>query len=59
MALQVVPLREGHLEDAAGLVGARHRKFLDQMPLLPPQYGETTTLLPLLRGIFKAGPAGP
>lgn len=56
MTLQVVPLREAHLEDAAALASARYRGFRDRLPLLPPQYAEAAAVLPLLRDMTRSNP---
>ncbi len=56
MTLEIVPLGEEHLKDAAALASSRYRGFRDQIPLLPPRYAEVSTLLPLLHDIVGAGP---
>ena len=56
MSLEVVPLGEEHLEDAAALASSRYNGLREQVSSLPPRYGEVSTLLPLLRDIAGAGP---
>lgn len=56
MVLEVVPLAEEHLEDAAALASSRYKELLVEIPLLPPRYAEVDTLLPLLRKIVGEGP---
>jgi len=51
MSLQVVSLREEHLEDAAALVSARYRALRKRVPLLPSRYEEASTILGMLRGL--------
>jgi GNAT superfamily N-acetyltransferase len=57
VAIEVVPLEEGHLEDAAALVMRRYKDLRRQVPLLPRRYTEVGTILPLLREVVGAGPA--
>jgi len=54
--IEVVPLGEKHLEDAAVLAGGRYEALREQVSSLPPRYAEVTTLLPLLCDIAGAGP---
>jgi GNAT superfamily N-acetyltransferase len=56
MSIQVVPLKEEHLTDAAALVSRRYQGLRTQVPTLPPRYAEIDTLLPLLRDITAPGP---
>ncbi|MDY7041925.1 MAG: hypothetical protein SVX38_13795, partial [Chloroflexota bacterium] len=56
MSLEIVPLEEEHLEDAAALAGSRYEGLREQVPSLPPRYAKVSTLLPLLRDIAGAGP---
>ena len=56
MPMQVVPLGEEHLQDAAALVSRRYQRLREQVPSLPPRYAETSILLPMLRDIAGAGP---
>lgn len=54
--MEVVPLKEKHLQDAAALVSRRYQGLREQVPSLPPRYAEVSTLLPMLRDIAGAGP---
>ena len=56
MQLEIVPLRKEHLEGAVTLASIRYQGFHAQMPLLPPQYADASTLMHLLNGIVSAGP---
>jgi hypothetical protein len=56
--LNVVPLKEEHLEDAAALVSNRYIKLYEQIPDLPHQYREVSILLPLLENILQTNPPG-
>jgi hypothetical protein len=51
MSIEVVPLEEGHLEDAAALVTHRCRGLRQQVGFLPRRYAEASTILPLLRQV--------
>jgi GNAT superfamily N-acetyltransferase len=55
-SLEVVPLREAHLADAAALVRRRYRALRNTVPALPPRYAELETWLPRLRELADAGP---
>jgi GNAT superfamily N-acetyltransferase len=57
MAYDIVPFTEYHLEDAALLVSRRYRAMHKVEPLLPAQYAQTDTLLPLIKHACAAGPA--
>ena len=56
MSIEVIPLREEHLQDAAALVSRRYQGLRELVPSLPPRYAEVSTLLPMLRDIAGAGP---
>lgn len=56
MSYQAVHLEDKHLEDAARLVGQRYAKLRQEIPIMPPQYSEIDTLLPLLTEVLAAGP---
>ncbi len=56
MKYQPVRLEHKHLEDAARLVSRRYAILHRGIPILPPQYTEIETLLPLLTDILTAGP---
>ena len=56
MPLEIVPLRDGHLEDAAALVTARYRALREDVPSLPSRYEDVTSILPLLRDLAGQAP---
>jgi len=56
--LQVTPLKNEYLEDAASLVSKRYKQLREQVPLLPSRYEEVDTLLPQLRNILNASGIG-
>ena len=56
MRYQAVRLEHKHLEEAARLVSRRYAKLHRDIPILPTQYTEIDTLLPLLTDILTAGP---
>ncbi len=56
--LNITSLEEAHLEDAATLVSHRYQRLRANQPLLPRQYAEVDTLLPLLRHILHASGTG-
>lgn len=53
MPLQIVPLQEQHLEDAAALVCSRYKTFRWQLPVLPPRYELSENILPLLQELAR------
>jgi hypothetical protein len=56
MSIEVVPLGEEHLEDAAALVASRYQGLRQRVAFLPSRCADVDTLLPLLREIAGAGP---
>ena len=56
MSLEVVPLEEKHLEDAATLVSRRYQGLCQQVGSLPDRYAKVSTVLDLLQDIVNAGP---
>ena len=56
--LEIIPLKEEHLEDAARLVSQRYVKLLEQVPLLPKRYADVSVLLPLLHDILHSSGCG-
>ncbi len=56
--MNIVPLEEQHLEDAAILVSNRYRRLLTQVPQLPHCYADVTMLLPLLHNILNTSGIG-
>ena len=58
MMLEIIPLQEEHLEDAAALVCSRYKDLREGDPLLPYQYQEPQSILPLLHNIMMADVPG-
>ena len=56
MPLEIVPLRDEHLEDAAALVTARYRALRERAPSLPPRYEDVGSILPPLRDLAGQAP---
>jgi GNAT superfamily N-acetyltransferase len=56
--LQIIPLKEEHLEDAAFLVSSRYKTLHQQQPLLPDRYLKAQNFLPLLQNIMRASSPG-
>jgi GNAT superfamily N-acetyltransferase len=56
MSLQIAPLREEHLEDAAALVSVRYKALREHVPLLPSRYEDVDTILPMLRDLTGEAP---
>jgi GNAT superfamily N-acetyltransferase len=52
--VNISPLRERHLEDAAVLVSRRYARLREQEPLLPARYTKVSEILPLLNRIFAS-----
>jgi GNAT superfamily N-acetyltransferase len=52
--MEIIPLAEKHLEDAALLVSHRYQRLCDQVAHLPERYVEVTAWVPLLQKIFAA-----
>jgi hypothetical protein len=48
MSLEMVPLRDEHLADAAALVTARYRALREQVTSLPSRYEDVSHPPPLL-----------
>jgi GNAT superfamily N-acetyltransferase len=57
MSLEIVPLGEEHLEDAALLVTARYRKLRQDVPSLPSRHEDVISILPLLSDLASETPA--
>lgn len=51
MTFQIIPLRQEHLEDAAGLVCDRFKALREQIHILPACYEQKETILDLLSGL--------
>ena len=56
MPLEIVPLRNEHLEDAAALATARYRALRERAPSLPPRYEDANSILPPLRDLAGQAP---
>jgi hypothetical protein len=56
MSLEIVPLREEHIEDAAALVTARYRALRERVPSLPSRYEDVNSTLMLLRDLAGRAP---
>jgi len=50
-SLEIVPLEDKHIEEAAVLVSARYRALREDVPLLPSRYEDAGTILPLVRDL--------
>ena len=51
--LKIIPLKEEHLEDAAGLVSKRYKRLREHEAQLPDRYTKVSKLLPLLQNIMQ------
>ena len=56
MTLQIVPLDQDHLEDAAALVCARYASLRMQVPLLPAHFSDRDTVMARLAELSVASP---
>jgi len=56
MSLEIVPLRDDHLADAAALVTVGYRALRERAPSLPSRYEDVTSILPLLRDLAGQAP---
>jgi GNAT superfamily N-acetyltransferase len=56
MSLQISPLRDAHLEDAATLVSTRYRALREHVVHLPSKYEEVGTLHSMLREFTRKAP---
>ena len=56
MALEILPLEEKHLADAAGLVCARYRALRGTLPLMPSRFEAPDAILPQLRDLARQAP---
>jgi GNAT superfamily N-acetyltransferase len=56
MALEILPLQEKHLEDAAVLVSARYRRLRGEIPALPLSYQDASHIYPRLRDLASGVP---
>ena len=55
-SLDIVPLQEKHLKDAAALACARYATLRDLVPALPSRYGDPNAILSLLRDLAGQAP---
>ena len=56
MSVEISPLEERHLEDAAALVCARYRALRQRLPLMPPRFQDPDTILAPLRDLAGQAP---
>ncbi len=56
MPLEIVPLYDKHLEDAAALVTAHYRALRERVPSLPSRYEDVSSILPPLRDLAGQAP---
>jgi GNAT superfamily N-acetyltransferase len=56
MPLEIVPLRDKHLEDATALVTTGYRALRERAPSLPSRYEDASSILPLLRDLAGQAP---
>jgi GNAT superfamily N-acetyltransferase len=56
MLLEIVPLHDEHLEDAAALVTTGYRALRERVPSLPSRYEDVSSILPLLRDLAGQAP---
>jgi GNAT superfamily N-acetyltransferase len=56
MPLEIVPLRDKHLEDAAALVTTGYRALRQHVPSLPSRYEDVGSILPPLRDLAGQAP---
>ena len=56
MPLEIAPLQDDHLEDAAALVTARYWALRERVPPLPSRYEDVSSILPSLRDLAGQAP---
>jgi len=56
MAIEILPLEEKHLADAAALACTRYRALRERLPLMPPRFQDPDTILPSLRDLVGRVP---
>ena len=56
MPIEILPLKESHLEDAAALVCARYRALRERLPLMPSRFEDPDAILPQLRDLAGQAP---
>jgi len=57
MSLDIAPLQDEHLADAAALVTVRYRALRERAPSLPSRYEDVSSILPPLRDLAGQVPA--
>jgi GNAT superfamily N-acetyltransferase len=56
MSLEIVPLQDEHIKDAAALVSAGYRALRQHVPSMPSRYEEVSSILPPLRDLAGQAP---
>lgn len=56
MSIEIVPLEEKHLEDAAALVCARYRALRERLLVMPSRYEDPDAVLPRLNDLAGRAP---
>jgi GNAT superfamily N-acetyltransferase len=56
MSLEIFPLDEKHLADAAALACARYRALRERLPLMPSRYEDPDSILPRLHDLTAQAP---
>jgi len=56
--LEISPLKEEHIDDAAALVSRRYINLCEQNPNLPRRYAQVSVLRPLLQNLIQTGCPG-
>jgi len=56
LTIEILPLEEKHLADAAALVCARYRVLREQLPVMPSRYEDPDAILPRLHDLVGRAP---
>jgi GNAT superfamily N-acetyltransferase len=56
LTIEILPLEEKHLADAAALVCARYRALREQLPVMPSRYEDPDAILPRLLDLAGRAP---
>jgi GNAT superfamily N-acetyltransferase len=56
LTIEILPLEEKHLADAAALVCARYRALRQQLPVMPSRYEDPDAILPRLHDLAGRAP---
>ena len=56
MTIEILPLEESHLADAAALVCARYRALRERFPVMPSRYENPDAILPRLHDLAAKSP---